>query len=398
MLRIAVKMLLGDRAKYAGLLFGIAFTSFLVAFAVSYLCGFLTRGFALVSENPSADVWVMDPAIDSTELTINIPDSALSRVRSVDGVLFAMPLAVGSVDARFPNGRFQSLQLIAVDDATFFGLPPLRDGISPTVLRTPDAAVVDSGGTEGKLQTPALPADQWPFGPPRLDVPTRELAPQDQLLVNNHRVIVRGRANALPRYPPQPLMYTTLSNAARILPPEQHLLTFVLAKAAPGVSPEELATRIEARTGLKARSSDQFKNDTVNWLLNNSEDVGDMTSMVSIAMLVGFSVTGVMLYMFTTDSLRQYAVLKAMGADSRLLLSMIFVQSGLCALLGTGLGLGLCAVIGQIAMVEFDYPFRMMWFTPLAGGLMVMLVSVVAAAISARPVLKLEPGVVFAGR
>ena len=40
----------------------------------------------------------------------------------------------------------------------------------------------------------------------------------------------------------------------------------------------------------------------------------------------------------------------------------------------------------------------MMWFTPVLGGAMVVLVSVVAAAISARPVFKLEPGVVFAGR
>jgi len=48
--------------------------------------------------------------------------------------------------------------------------------------------------------------------------------------------------------------------------------------------------------------------------------------------------------------------------------------------------------------VEFDYPFRMMWFTPVFGSLMVVLVSIVAAAVSVRPVLKLEPGVVFAGR
>jgi putative ABC transport system permease protein len=398
MLRIAMKMLLGDRAKYVGLLFGITFTSFLVTFAVSYLCGFLTRGFALVTENPSADVWVMDPAVESTELTTNIPDSALSRVRSVDGVLSAAPLAVATADARFPDGRFQSFQLIGVEDATLLGLPPLQNGVPSTVLRTPDAVVVDSGGTDGKLETPISTADQWPYGQPHLNAPTRELEAGDQLLVKDHRVVVRGRAKALPRYPPQPLLYTTLSNASRLLPPERHLLTFVLAKAASGVPPRELAARIEARTGLKARSSDDFKADTVDWLLINSEDVGDMASMVSIAMLVGFGVTGVMLYMFTTDSLKQYAVLKAMGANSRLLLAMIFVQSGLCALLGTGLGLGLCAIVGQIAVVEFDYPFRMMWFTPVFGSLMVVLVSIAAAAISARPVLKLEPGVVFAGR
>jgi putative ABC transport system permease protein len=193
-------------------------------------------------------------------------------------------------------------------------------------------------------------------------------------------------------------MYTTLSNASRILLPERHLLTFVLAEAAPGVEPRALAARIEAQTGLKSRSAEDFKADTVDWFLVNSEDVGDIAAMLTLAMSVGFGVTGVMLYMFTNESLKQYAVLKAMGANSRLLLAMIFVQSGLCAMLGTGLGLGLCAIIGKIAIVEFDYPFRMMWFTPVFGGLMVMLVSVVAALISARPVLKLEPGMVFAGR
>ncbi len=86
MLRVAMKMLLGDRAKYVGLLFGITFTSFLVTFAGSYFCGFMTRGFALIAENPGADVWVMDPAVESTELITNIPDSNLARVRSVDGV------------------------------------------------------------------------------------------------------------------------------------------------------------------------------------------------------------------------------------------------------------------------------------------------------------------------
>lgn len=397
MLRVALKMLAGDRAKYTGLLFGITFTSFLVTFAASYFAGFMTRGFALITDNPAVNVWVMDPAVESAEQTANMPDSALARVRSVEGVLSAVPLALGTAEARFPNGRFQPFQVIGVDDATLFGVPALKDGASPTVLRAPDAVIVDPGGTSGKLETPLLKAHQWPSGGPHLSAPTRSLAEGDELLVNDHRVIVRARSEALPRFPPRPLLYATFSNAARILLPERRRLTFVLATAAPGVSPRELATRIHARTGLKARASDDFKADTVRWFLINSEDVGDIAAMLSLAMSVGFGVTGVMLYMFTTESLKQYAVLKAMGATSTLLLTMIFVQAGLCALLGTGLGLGLCGIIGQAATTA-GYPFRMMWFTPLIGGLMVVVVSVVAAAISARPVLKLEPATVFAGR
>ncbi|MGH9205595.1 MAG: FtsX-like permease family protein, partial [Acidimicrobiales bacterium] len=340
---------------------------------------------------------VMDPAVESTELTTNMPASAFERVRSVEGVLSAVPLTLGTAEVRFPNGRFQPFQVIGVDDATLSGVPALKDGVSAAALRAPDAAIVDPGGTEGKLETPLLKTDQWPYQP-HLDAPMRPLAIGDELLVYDHRVKIVGRSHALPRFPPRPLLYTTYSNAARILLPERRRLTFVLATAAPGVAPRELATRIRARTGLRARASDDFKADTVRWYLINSEDVGDVAGMLSLAMSVGFGVTGVMLYMFTNENLKQYAVLKAMGATSRLLLIMIFAQAGLCALLGTGLGLGLCAIIGQIVAEAAEYPFRMMWFTPLVGGVMVVLVSIVAAAISARPVLKLEPAIVFAGR
>jgi putative ABC transport system permease protein len=49
-------MVLGDRLKYAGLLLGITFTSFLVIFAASYFGGMMTRSYALIAENSRTDV------------------------------------------------------------------------------------------------------------------------------------------------------------------------------------------------------------------------------------------------------------------------------------------------------------------------------------------------------
>ena len=69
---------------------------------------------------------------------------------------------------------------------------------------------------------------------------------------------------------------------------------------------------------------------------------------------------------------------------------MILVQAGVCALLGAGLGLGSCVIAGRF-FVAYGFPFRMTWFAPVLGGVAVVLISVGAAALSMRPVLKMQP-------
>jgi putative ABC transport system permease protein len=268
---------------------------------------------------------------------------------------------------------------------------------APGELRARDAVIVDGGGTVGKLQTPSLARDRWPHDGMHLDVPTRELAAGDELLANDQLVRVLGRAEGLARFPPRPLLYTTFSNAARILPGEPHRLTFVMAKARPGVDPRDLAARIGQHTGMRARTREQFKSDTVRWFLINSEDVGDIAAMLTLAMTMGFGVTGVMLFMFTYERQTQYAVLKTLGATPSDLVRMVLAQAAVCALIGTGLGLGLCGVAGEVVL-RLGFPFRMMWFTPVLGIVGVLLVCAAAAGVSLRPVIKLRPAVVFAGR
>src|SRR5262249_48611753 len=162
--------------------------------------GFLTRGFALIAENPNVDVWVMDPAVQSDELTTNLPASALEQVRSVVGARWAMPLALGYAEGRFPNGRFQQFEVIGVDGSALGGVPPMSHGETAMVLREPDSVIVDPGGTEGKLETPLLAADRWTYESPHLNASTRPLSRGDELLVNDHRVWIAGRIEGLPRF------------------------------------------------------------------------------------------------------------------------------------------------------------------------------------------------------
>jgi len=396
MFQIAVKMLMGDKMKYIGLIVGMAFTAFLVTFAISYFAGFMTRGFALISENSTADVWVMDSAVNSPEATINMSDFVLDLVKSVKGVNYASPLYLENMTARFPNGHFQTFEVIGVDDASLTGVPKIN-GVSCDILHIPNSIIVDSGGTEGKLQTPINKKDMWPYDGSHLNVPVRKLGFGDELLINNKRVVVVGISHTIPRFPPRVLIYTTISNFKRLTPSQNRRLTFVMVKAKKDMSLKILAENIRKQTGFKAVTGDEFKKETIMWYMKNSEDVGDMINMVVLAMLVGFGITGVMLYMFTYDNLKQYAVLKAMGASSKQLIQMVFTQVFVSTFIGSGTGIGICAVIGEIVS-KAEFPYRMMWFSPLLGLLGVLTVSITAGFISIKPVLRLEPAIVFSGR
>ncbi len=395
MFTIAVKILIEDSVKYIGLLIGIAFTAFLVTFAISYFAGFMSRGFALVSENPTADIWVMDSAVSSTEATINMSDSALNLVKSVYGVENAVPLYIQDMTARFPNGHFQTFQVIGVDDATLSGVPKIKSRLNAfKLLHIPGSVIVDNGGTNHKLQTAKYLKDSYPFDGSHLDAQTRKLRFGDTLLINDKRIVVAGVSQTISRFPPRPLLYTTRSNFKRLTPSQVKRLTFVMVSIKSGLNPHLIAQNIQKQTGLKALISDDFKKQTIKWYLINSEDVGDMVNMVVLAMLVGFGVTGVMLYMFTQDNLKYYALLKAMGASSKQLRAMIFTQVFMSALIGSGIGIGVCTLVGKL-VAGIDFPYRMMWFSPLFGLLGVLIVSITAGFISQRALSKIEPAELF---
>ena len=124
---VALRMLTGDRAKYLGLIFAIAFCTFLLENQTSIFASILKRTGSQILDVTDADVWVMDAKTEYFEQTKALKDTDLTRVRGVNGVDWAVKLFKGYPVARTRAGKFATCILLGLDDATLTGfLRPAR--------------------------------------------------------------------------------------------------------------------------------------------------------------------------------------------------------------------------------------------------------------------------------
>jgi len=97
---IAIKMLVGDRAKFLGIVIGLTFAAALITQQGSIFCGLMLRTCALISDVTGADLWVMDPGVRFVDDVKPMLENNLDRVRGVTGVKWAVPLYKGNGRAK----------------------------------------------------------------------------------------------------------------------------------------------------------------------------------------------------------------------------------------------------------------------------------------------------------
>jgi len=383
---IAFKMLVGDRAKYLGIIFGVAFASLLITQQSAIFVGLMTRTFGTITDLGQPDVWVMDPKVQFIDDVKPMQDTMLQRVRGVEGVDWAVPLYKGLLKARLQDGNFQSVNVIGLDDATLIGGPPEMVQGKLSDLRRADGVIVDEVGASDKLAKP--PAVSGGKKTP--------LAIGDVLEINDNRAVVVGISRNTRTFQSQPIVYTTYLRALSIAPPERRLLSFVLVKAKPGQDPKALCERIARNTGLSAYTRDGFKQLTIDYYLKYTGIPINIGIAVVLGFIVGTAVAGQTFYNFTLDNLRQFGALKAMGLGNGTLLRMILLQAVTVGFIGYGLGVGAASMIG-FGTRDTELAFRMLWQILVISGGAVGLICMFAALLSIWKVIRLEPAIVFKG-
>lgn len=376
-------MLMGDRGKFLGIVLGLTFASFLITQQASIFTGLMTRTFGFITDSGLADVWVMDPKVQFVDDIKPLQDTQLFRVRGVEGVDWAVPLYKGILKARLENGNFQACNVVGLDDATLIGGPAAMVEGELRNLRRADGIVVDEVGARTRL------ARRGPDGKPA------PLRVGDTLELNDHRAVVVGICRVSRTFQSQPVIYTTYTRATTFAPRERKLLSFVQAKAKPGVDPRELARRIAASTGLAAYTKDDFADLTVWYFMKYTGIPINFGIAVLLGFLVGAAVAGLLFYNFTLDNLKYFAALKAMGATNLALLRMVVLQALLVGGLGYGLGIGLAAFFGRGVGGSTELAFRLLWQILALSGGAIGVICTLAAFLSLWKVVRLEPAVVF---
>jgi len=118
--------------------------------------------------------------------------------------------------------------------------------------------------------------------------------------------------------------------------------------------------------------------------------------MVSTAFAVGTAILGLVIYSATVERMREYGVLKAVGAANRQLYWLVTLQGLMTAVLGIGCGIGLAALAAQVIM--HTTPKFLIVLEPrsvlmtVASGL---LMGALAALLPARRAAALDPAQVF---
>ena len=372
MLLIAFKMLIGNRAAFIGVIFGIFLAILLISQQSAIFLGLVSRSYRLVTATPAPNAWVVDPTTEGEDLVRAMPEDYVRYVKSLPGVEWALPINYALLPLTTPTGQFRITEIYGIDDATLMGAPELLEG-NIRDLHSDGAIILDSESAKNLLATNKVP-----------------IKIGDTLEINNKRAVVVGIAKMIPGFFPQPRIYTTTSQYQKFSGSDR--VQYIAVKT-DDKALKTVLDHINSGSKMLALTSDQFSSRIANHFLKTGILINFGLSVL-LGLIIGFSIAGQIFYMMTLHNLSYYALIKALGGSNKLILMMILSQAILVGLIGYILGTGITLLWGYAisdTTLAFAFPWQLLTFT----GILALLMCIFIATLSIRKVFKMDPQILM---
>jgi putative ABC transport system permease protein len=359
-----------ERNRFLPAILAVAFSGQLITLQASLLIGTLSV-LSLPIDHTSADVWVASSDVKTLEMGTPIPETWTSRVASQPEVLRTEPYLFNFAYWRKPHGgsevccvvgsRLEEDSLGALGDLT----PDDR-----ARLTEPGAVVVD----EAEL--------------PRLGLK----GVGDAAEVFGVQVRCVGLVHGF-KSVGGPYIFCSLRTARMLLPLFRERpgdTMYLLVRCRRPDEAQALIEHLRHYTDMSAFTSDQFSLRTrMYWMTETKAGIG-MAFTALLALLVGVVVTSQTLYAAVAASLREYAVLRALGIPRGRMSGLVLAQSFWIGV--TGCVLAIPGIFGLAAAAESGGATCYLPPSLLAGGAGVTMVTALISGLAAPRSLRLaEP-------
>ncbi|MBF0481796.1 MAG: ABC transporter permease [Desulfovibrionaceae bacterium] len=371
---IAVRNLLHDRMRLFVTLTGVVFSVVLIAVQSGLFVGFTTST-SCVIDNTDADVWVASKGVRNFDVTNPLKQAKYYQVLSVPGVALVKRFIVQFANWRKPAGGMESIEIVGFDAITGMGKPwNMTDGDS-ALLDIPDTVVFDRFYL-GKLGVTGV---------------------GDHAEINDRRARIVGLTRDIRSFTTSPYVFASLRTALEYTKYKADEFTYLLVKAAPGVTPAELARAIKARVdAVDVFTSREFARATQwYWMFTTGAGMA-LVIAAALGLVVGGVVVAQTLYATTMDHLAEFGTLRAMGAGGPYIYKIILWQAVLSALAGYGLGISISFFVVHNAGRGGA---NIVLTASMAAGLffLTLFMCTAAAMVSIHKVVRIDPAMVFKG-
>jgi putative ABC transport system permease protein len=371
MIVLARRNLFRDKTRFAVTLTGIAFAIVLVLIQLGLFLGFTISTSGII-DHSGVDFWICARGVQYFEVGFPMSESYLYQVLSVPGVKSANPYIVRFTSWRRPDGAQKNVEVIGFA-AGGSGAPWRIAAGSVDSLREHDTVMVDE------------------FYAAELGISTLG----ETVEINGFRAKVVGLTRGVRSFTTTPFVFTSFENALNYTNSRPDETTYILVSRESGVDAAALKTRIAARVpSVDVYTTREFSTKTrIYWLFTTGAGIALLVAAV-LGLIVGTVIVGQTIYATTVDHLRDFGVLKAIGASDRYVYRVIIEQAVVSAVIGYAAGMAASFAILNLSRTA-GAVIVAPWQLIAAMFLLALGMCVAASVVSIHKVTRLDPATVF---
>lgn len=374
MISVAFKMLIGNRAAFIGVIFGIFLAVLLISQQSAIFLGLLSRSYRIVTKISQPNIWVIDPATRGEDQIRAMPKNYLEYVKSNPNIEWAVPVNYLLLPLSTSSGSFKIAEVYGIDDATKIGAPILLQG-QISDLHHQGAIILDENSANDLL------AKRLPHGK---KIP---LNLGDTVEINGQRAVIVGIAKTSPGFFPQPIIYTLNNQFLKFS--GSNRIEYIAAKTRDNANVDQVLQQINSYPKVLGLTRDEMASRMANHFLKTGILINFGLS-VALGLIIGFSISGQIFYSMTIHNINYYALIKALGGTKKTILLMIVTQALIVGVIGYILGIGATLLWGlaiKNTTLAFEFPWQLMLFTAVFS----LIICIFTVCISIRKLFNLDP-------